>query len=173
MLNKTKQLKFDKTRVFFGFIGVIGLVVSLTTSTSAEGKTISGFTLANCYEDFEEVNFCSTKFVKAYQKAVKQGVNFNKKYALTLIDSGDGYSEVVAIDVTNRRVTTLGVEIKPVGGKVKYTKNSDSLCFMGDIAGYRQDNSYKKVCYTLEKDPHSHVNPDASGMQFMQSLTKF
>lgn len=174
MLTTTKQPKFNTGGVFVTLFGCVGLAgILLASSISAEAKTISGFTVANCYEDYEDVNFCSTKFVKAYQKAVKKGANFHKKYALTLIDTGSGLSEVVAIDLTNRRVTTLGVAIKPIGGKVKYSKDSDTLCFMGDISGYRQDNSYKKVCYTLQKDPYSDVNPHASGMQFMQSLTKF
>lgn len=144
-------------------VGIVIMTSAIATTTNAHSKKISGFSIEDCHEDFEDVNFCSKKFVNQYKYALKnKQINFNHHYILHFLKPDKfGNKEVVAINPKNKRVITLGVEINPTS-KVNFSKNSNTFCFSGSIEGYRQSNRGNHICYSLQKDKYSDF-----GVSFM------
>lgn len=146
--------------VLFG-LAVITAAGAAHANAKTMYKKVGGFTIENCHEHFEKVNFCSKKFVAQYRYALKtKKINFNQKYILHFLNPrSTGDREVVAIDPHKKHVIVLGVEINPTG-KVKFSKNSDTFCFAGSIEGYRQSNEGNNICYRLRKDKYSKFGVD-------------
>jgi hypothetical protein len=95
------------------------------------------------------INFCSRKFVEAYEQAVRdRKVDFNNNMIILTIESRPKYAQqtLVAIAPTSKTVYPLPFDFfsdsfnndKPIrNGKATYSLQSNSLCIDGGIMAYK------------------------------------
>lgn len=132
-------------------VALMGLMATGITA-HAQPKKVAGFTIEKCHEEFEKVNFCNKASIKEYKNALKyRKVNFNKKYILHFFDADRwGFSEMVVIDPRTKQVYMSNIQVK-TKGEPSFSKHSNTVCFDGEISGYRQDDE-GHFCYEFGKD---------------------
>jgi hypothetical protein len=95
------------------------------------------------------INFCSRKFVEAYEQAIRdRKADFNTSMIIIKIESRPRYAQqtLVAIEPTSKTVYPLPFDFlsnsfsddKPIQkGKTTYSLQSSSLCIDGGIMAYK------------------------------------
>lgn len=126
----------------------LAIFLTITPITQATPTEAGGFLVEDCYEDFEDVDFCNEAAIQEYNNALAyRTINFNHRFILHFFDRDEfGFLEVVAIDPETKQVYLINIEINHVGEPI-FSKNDDTFCFQGEIRGYRQTSDSDVYCY--------------------------
>jgi hypothetical protein len=170
-------MKFLKTVMIFS----IGLVVSSCSfskennqNLDVENKNVTNDAITRekvekCKFEQGYIDFCSDNYLKIYNNALSQKVNFAQNKVAIVIDkerdTGKGISRkvkyFVVLDPTTKKVYPLEQsvgyfvndrleEIKTEPSSIKFSQNNNHVCLSGTTFSYQDNNiNVENECYTF------------------------